>query len=335
MLAASLTFLSPRAALVGVPGLVAVLAALYGRRRADAVRRTLRLPRPDPSRGRLRVVLVALVVGLLALTAAQPELTHEHHVRVRHDTQALFVLDVSRSMAASTSPTSPTRLDRAVDAAVKLRASIPGVSAGVATLTDRVLPDLFPVDDRTGFERVVRRGVSIESPPPQTSAPRATSYDALQEIPGAGYFDPHARSRVVVVLTDGETAPVQTGDIASAFATTPGYRLLFVRLGHANERVFDADGRPESSYRPDPTAGATLDSLASALDARAYSEARLGDARSELQRLVGKGPTTESAGTVRTQTPLAPYPAALALLAAIGLIALPSGLRARVPWAAS
>jgi von Willebrand factor type A domain len=335
VLGATLTFLSPRAALVGIPGLVAVLAALYGRRRADAVRRALRLPPPEPKRARLRVVLVATLVGLLALVAAQPALTHERHVRVRHDTQALFVLDVSRSMAASASPTAPTRLDRAVDAAVKLRASIPGVSAGVATLTDRVLPDLFPVADVAGFERVVRRGVSIESPPPQTSAARATSYDALQQIPGAGYFDPRASSRVVVVLTDGETAPVQTGEIASAFATTPGYRLLFLRLGHPNEQVFDADGRPESGYRPDPTAGATLDSLASALDARSYGEHRLGDAQRRLQRLVGTGPTTESPSTVRTQTPLAPYPAGLGLLVAIGLIALPSSLRARVPWAAS
>ena len=41
----------------------------------------------------------------------------------------------------------PTRLDRAVSAAAALRASIPNVEAGIATLTDRVLPDLLPVAD--------------------------------------------------------------------------------------------------------------------------------------------------------------------------------------------
>jgi hypothetical protein len=280
-------------------------------------------------------VLVGAVVALLTLTAAQPALTHQRHLRVRHDTQALFVLDVSRSMAASAGPTSPTRLDRAVDAAVRLRAAVPGVSAGVATLTDRVLPDLFPVPDATSFDRVVKRGVSIESPPPQTTAARATSYDALQQIPGAGYFDPKARSRIVVVLTDGESAPVQTGDVAAAFAGTPGYHLLFVRLGKPGEQVYDADGRAESAYRPDPSAGVTLDSLASAVTAHAYDEDALGQAEHELQRLVGNGPTTESSGTVRTQTPLAPFTAALALLVALALVGLPASARTRVPWASS
>jgi hypothetical protein len=323
VLAATLTLLSPRAAAVGIPALLAVAAAFFGLRRAEAVRRGLRLPPPRPARHRVRLALVASVVALLALTAAQPALTHDHDQRSRRDAQALFVFDISRSMAASDSPRSPTRLDRAAAAAARLRASIPEIPSGVATLTDRVLPDLLPVPDRKGFDRVLAGGLAIESPPPQRTAVRATSYDALQQIPGAGYFDPKTRKRIVVVLTDGESAPVQTGEIADAFAAAPGFQVLFVRFGRGDEAVYDEDGRAETAYRPDPAAGAQLDTLASALDGRAYDEDELPAAARQLRQLAGTGPTTTSPGTVETLTPLAPFTAVLALLTVFALVATP------------
>jgi len=327
MLAASLTLLSPRAALVGVPALLAVGAAVYGVRRADAVRRVLRLPPPGPGRARARVALVALVVALLALTAAQPALTRNEDVRTRRDAQVLFVVDVSRSMAASPGPNDATRLDRAAAAAARLRAEVPTVAAGVATLTDRVLPALFPVPQGAGFDGVLRRGLAIENPPPQRSATRATSFDALAQIPGNGFFDPKARRRIVVVLTDGESGPVQTGDVASAFASVPGFETMFVRVSRPGESIYDADGRREDAYRTDPSSGATVDSLASALGARSFDEGSLDAAGRELRRLAGDGPTTTSPGTVRTLTPLAPYTAALALLATLAVV-----VTRRVPW---
>ena len=313
MLAAALALLSPWAALVGLVALAAPAAALLGLRRAERVRRLLTLPGPDRT-APVRLALVAAVVALVALTAAQPALTHERRERTRRDVQALFVLDVSRSMAASAGPRTPTRLDRAAEAARRLRARIPTVAAGVATLTDRVLPLLLPVPDVSGFDRVLARGVAIESPPPQRSAVRATTYDALQQIPGAGYFDPAASRRLVVVLTDGESAPVQTADVASAFAS--GFRLLFVRVWGAGESIFDADGKAEPGYLPDPTGGPLLDGLAAALGTRSYGEGSLAAAGDRLAELAGSGPSRPSATTVRTQTPLAPYSAALALVAA-------------------
>jgi hypothetical protein len=326
----ALTLLTPEAAAVGVPALLAVAGAVYGLRRAAAVRRVLRLPEPPPARARVRIALVAAVVALLTLAAAQPALTRDRHLRARDDAQVLFVLDTSRSMAASARPGSPTRLDRAAAAAARLRRAVPTVAAGVATLTDRVLPDLLPVPDVPGFDRVLGRGVAIESPPPQASAVRATSYDALQQIPGAGYFDPKARSRTVVVLTDGESAPVQTDEVAAAFAS-PRYHLLFVRFSHPGEAIYDEGGRAETAYRPDPSGGAVLDSVASSVGARAYDEGSVGDAERALARLVGTGRETELAGTVRTATPLAPFIAAAALLCALALLGFRAG---RVPWAA-
>jgi hypothetical protein len=152
---------------------------------------------------------------------------------------------------------------------------------------------------------------------------RATSYDALQQIPGAGYFDPKARERIVVVLTDGESAPTQIGEVADAFAAVPGFRVLFVRFWRGNEAVYDEDGHAETAYRPDRTGGAQLDALASALDGQAYDERSLGAASRQLRQLAGNGPTTTSPGTVKTLTPLAPFTAALALLTVFALVVMP------------
>ncbi|HET7449715.1 MAG TPA: VWA domain-containing protein [Gaiellaceae bacterium] len=314
MIAAGLALLSPRAALVGLVALAAPAAVALGLRRAERVRRALSLPASDRAAA-TRLALVAAVVALVALTAAQPALTHDHRQSARRDVQALFVLDVSRSMAASGDPRSPTRLDRAADAARRLRARIPTVASGVATLTDRVLPLLLPVPDASGFDRVLARSVSLESPPPQRNAVRATTYDALQQIPGSGYFDPRSTKRLVVVLTDGESAPVQTADIVSAFASG-GFRVLFVRVWASNEAIFGEDGKAEGGYRPDPSGGALLDDLAAALRTRAYDERSVAAAGERLRRLAGSGPSRPAATKVRTQTPLAPYTAALALVAA-------------------
>jgi hypothetical protein len=313
VLAAGLALLSPRAALVGLLALAAPAAFVLGLRRAEQARRALSLPASDRSPN-LRLALVAGVVVLVALTAAQPALTHDRREHTRRDVQALFVLDVSRSMAASAGPRTPTRLDRAAEAARRLRARIPTVASGIATLTDRVLPLLLPVADATGFDRVLARGVAIESPPPQRNAVRATAYDALEQIPGAGYFDPKATKRLVVVLTDGESTPVQTADLVSAFSSD-GFRLLFVRVWDANESIYDESGKAES-YRPDPTGGALLTDLAAALGTRSYGEESLAAAGDRLSELAGSGPSSPSATIVRTQTPLAPYSAALALAAA-------------------
>jgi hypothetical protein len=321
MLGTSLTLLSPAGLLVVLPALAAVAATWAGLNRATAVRRILQLPDPGAGPLRVRLGLVALAGALLTLAAAQPALTRVEAQHTRRDAQLLFVFDVSRSMAAAAGPRAPTRLDRAVAAAHRLRSSLPTVPAGVATLTDRVLPSLLPVPGVQGFDVVVDRGLRIEEPPPQVRAVRATSLDALAQIPGAGFFDPKARTRIVVVLTDGESTPVETGDLAAAFAGAPGLRLLVVRFWSADERVFDAEGRAEAAYAPDPAGGAVLTGLADALGEQAFDEADLGHAQRALARLAGNRPESASAGSVRTRRPLAPYAAGLALLAALALVA--------------
>jgi hypothetical protein len=333
VLAAGLTLLSPTAALVGLPALVAVVATALGLRRADRVRRALRLSAPAAWHGRARLACTAGVVAALTLAAAQPALTREARLRIRRDVQALFVVDISRSMAASARAGSPTRLDRATAAAVRLRASVPELAAGVATLTDRVLPDLLPVPDRVGFDEVMTRGVQIENPPPKTIAVRATSFDALASIPGNGYFAPGTASKLVVVLTDGESEPAQTDELARAFGSIPGYHVVFIRFWRTGESIYDADNRREAAYRPDPSSGALVGSIATALRGDAYGESDLAAAGKRLHALAGQGPTEAVAGSVETREPLAPYLVALALLLLVALFSnhLPWG-NARLRW---
>ena len=308
-----MTFLTPLGALVAVAALFPVAAVIAARARTEVVRRRLGLPAPDRAT-ELRPLLGAAAIALLGLAAAQPASTSTVRPATRTDVQAVFVLDISRSMAAAESPSSPSRLDRAVSAAVRLRNTIAAVPSGVLTMTDRVLPDLFPVADVSGFDAVVERAVQIESPPPRSTAPRATSYSALAQIASGNVFPPSASKRIVVLLSDGESEPVQTSDLARALS---GYRFMSVRFWNAHESIYVAGGKVETAYRPDPASAATASDLATALGGRSFDEADLRAAAAYLRSLAGSGPSAPGAATEQRRLPLAPYVALLALLAAL------------------
>lgn len=322
-----MTFLTPLAALIVFALFLPVGAMLFGRIRVRAARRDLALQAPSrwSAAGRLGCGVAA--IALLGLAAAQPALTHTESVRERTDAAALFVLDTSRSMAASATPNSPSRLERAADVAVKLRSAIPDVPAGVASLTDRVLPQLLPVSDIDGFNGVVRRAVTIENPPPTGTSVVATNYGALREVASGDYFDPHVTRRIVVLLTDGESNPVDPSQVASALARSHSYRFLAVRFWNANERVYDSDGRAEPGYQPNPASASIISGLAGAIGGRSFSESDVGAAASYLRSLAGTGPTVRTGATTSQQT-LAPFVAALAALLLLVTV-LPVGVRVR------
>jgi hypothetical protein len=316
-----MTFLTPLAGLVALAAVLPLAAALFGRTRADGVRRGLGLEAAPARVGLLRPALAAAGIVLLGLAAAQPVLEHRSSQRVRKDVEALFVVDTSRSMAASATATSPTRLDRAIAAAARLRSSIPQVPSGVATLTDRVLPDLLPVAGVDSFDAVVRRTVAIESPPPQDSNVRATTYDTLAQIASGNYFDRTASRRIVVLLTDGESNPIDAGQIARDLPAAKGYRFVSVRFWGDGESVFDSNGKPEADYRPDPSGGALLAGLAAATGGKAFPESRLGAASSALVQDAGSGPTVVTAGETQSRFALAPFLVAAAILLLLAAIA--------------
>ena len=180
----SVTFLSPLGALLAFGVVVPLAALVVIARRADGVRRNLDLARRPRLTLALPTVAAVAVAGLLGLAAAQPVASQDTKRRVRSDAEAFIILDVSRSMLARRDPGSSSRLERAKRAAAVLRAALPAMPVGVASLTDRALPHLFPSADEDAFRATVERAVGIERPPPRSSInTNATSFDALATIP--------------------------------------------------------------------------------------------------------------------------------------------------------
>jgi hypothetical protein len=283
-----LTFLTPLGGLVALAVALPLVAYTLSSRRVARVRSELGLEPPARRREWAFVAALAAVPLLLALVAMQPAWRTSEARRVRTDAQAYIVIDTSRSMLASARPGSPTRLDRAKTAAIAIRDALPGVSTGVGTMTDRILPNLLPSPDTKAFAATVRRAVGIEQPPPASSGVTATSLGSIGGIQAGGTFAPSARKRAIVVLTDGESRPFDTAAVADALGTT---KLVLVRVWGPREAVFRPDGTPEGAYRPNPASGAAVDSLASATGGSGFDERQTAAAAKAVRDALESGPT--------------------------------------------
>ena len=314
----SLTILTPLGALLVLGVVVPVVALRRIRRRAGETRTTLGLP--QPRRRSLLLPLAGLAVGgvLLALAAAQPVFEWTHDRTVRTDAEAFVVLDVSRSMLAQDSLESPQRIQRAKSAAVELRQALPDIKVGVASLTDRVLPHLFPSADEKVFAATIDRSVAVERPPPRSSfVTGATSLNALASIRGLRYFSPKSKARVVIVLTDGESDPVANARLGGLFRRDPAIDLVFVQFWGDDEKVYSR-GAPEPQYKPNAGARGILDRLAASTRGAVYSENQIGAAGRKAREFLGSGPTAVQ-GEKAGKLVLAPY-LALAALFPFGLL---------------
>jgi hypothetical protein len=307
-----LTFLTPLGALACFAAVLPLAALVLAQARATRAATAIGLSARRFQRR--RAVLLAAACCAFGLAAAQPVIKRADDRKARTDVQALFVVDISRSMLAASGPDGATRLERARNAAVELRSAIPQVPAGLAGLTDRTLPYLFPTLDPRVFASTLREAVEIEAPPPQQVTRVATSFDALASLGARGFFTPGLEHRVCVVLTDGESAPFA--------GAASGCRLVVVQLWAPGERIYD-DGRAEPQYRPDEAAPA----LASQLGPVAR-EADLGRARDLLSAAAGDGPVRELAGASRGTVELAPYAALVGLGLVLWLMLVPSRLPA-------
>ena len=251
MIASSVTFLTPEWALVALFGVVplAALAVASRRERRARIALALRAPGGDGRWG--RAAAIAAIAALLGLAASQPVIDSTAVVNVRTDAAAIYVIDVSRSMLASRSPGAATRIARARAAAIRLRARLPQIPSGVATMTDRVLPELMPIADDEAFDRTVQEAVQVNEPPPSTDSVTATDLSALGALGTQSFFPPNAKHRVAIVLTDGESQPFDVRQTAHALGHVPGVTPIFVQLWSPHDKVFDPDGQAESAYHPD------------------------------------------------------------------------------------
>ena len=200
-LAALVLLAAWRAAARAAAVLPAVAAALAVRRSRRAARAIGLMP-PPAARALLPGAAACLGVALLGLAVAQPAVETVQTRTVRTQSQVLFVVDVSRSMLASAAAGAPTRLDQARQIVRQLRAEVPGVPAGVAGMTDRVLPYLFPSADPAVFDLTVRRSVLADAPPPSQDSTTATTFDALSTLADGGWWPKGIARRACVLVTE-------------------------------------------------------------------------------------------------------------------------------------
>jgi hypothetical protein len=210
-------------------------------------------------------------------------------VRERTDAQAFYVFDTSVSMRASAGPKTPTRVRRAIAEAGRIHLALRDVPSGIATMTDRVLPNLFPTGSEEVFTATLADTVGVNRPPPKGLGDIATTYASLDTFSGTNFFSDGIPNRLVILFTDGETAPYFAGDLREALRPAPRTRFVIIRVGNARERIF-IGSRPDRGYRPDPTAAQETSNLAKIVGGRALREGDVQGAIRAARALLGRGP---------------------------------------------
>jgi hypothetical protein len=304
------SFLTPLAGLVTLAAAVPLVAFVRSEQRAARVRELLHLAAPGSSQRNTVAAIVVLAV-LVGIGAAQPVLEETQEHRARSDAQAFFVIDTSRSMLASEEAGADTRFERARSAALRMRDELDTVPIGIASITDRTLPLLFPTADRDSFASTLELALGVDRPASSEAGNvRATRFGALAAVAARNFFRGVDR-RLVVLFSDAETAQFDPQAIANEFAQA-NVQLVVVRFWREGEQVFGPTGSPEP-YEPDPAGAGSAQQLAEAAGGRAFDEDDLDGAIRSAREAVGEGETVRR--TVRTDIdPLAPYVFLAALL---------------------
>jgi len=314
----SISFVTPPAALVALVGLVPVAVLLAGRQRLRTLCRVLGLHPPNDRRAVTTLVALVVLVALLALAAAQPVAATRTTTKGRGDAEAYFVIDVSRSMGARTQG-SPTRLQRAKQDAKRLRAALPDLPVGVVSLTDRLLPHLFPSVSLNAFNATLDGSLGVDRP--TTSFPygniNATKLGTLGDIVIGRYFPENVKRRVIVVFTDGES---RTDSLASvpALLADAHVKPFFFHYWRPQERIY-INGRINTAYAPDPGSQQTLPNLARTLSTRVFEPGQTAQAAAAIRAAIGKGQTT-TRGRDLSSVLLTPYVLLAALVPLLFLL---------------
>ena len=281
-------------------------------RRARRISQRLGLTPPD-LRSRLGVaVAIAAVAALLAIAAAQPVVAGTSTRVGRADAEVYFLFDTSRSMLARRDFGSPDRLARAEQIALRLRQSLGDVPVGIASLTDRVLPHLFPTLDAQVFATTLQNSIGIERPPPSGDEPQATDFTQINVIATNNYFKRHVSKRLLVVFSDGESRDFDDLGLAQALHRQ-NVHVLVVHLWNVQEKIFLTPKSTDPGYRPDPESRRSAQRLAAAGDGSVVPEVDENSLRVAAKQFLGSGPET-ALREQRTRVSLAPYVALAALL---------------------
>jgi hypothetical protein len=312
----TVTFTTPLAALVLLVGLVPLGVLLAEKERLRRVCLQLGL-RPPETRNLLPVVLaLTTLVALLALAAAQPVVAKRSTEKGRADAEAFFVFDTSRSMGASSGPGAPTRLDRARTDAKALRAELQTLPSGIASLTDRMLPHLFPSMSLNDFNATLDESLGIDRPTSSLAYGDAlgTKLGALGDLVAAHYFSPASKRRVAVVFTDGETLPENLSPLP-ILLRQGNVKVFFFQYWTRDERVYDSEGRLNPNYSPNAAFTEPLTTLAHVTSSRIFQPGQTSEAAAAVRIAIGDGPMA-TRGRELSSRLLTPY---LVLLAFVPL----------------
>jgi hypothetical protein len=192
-------------------------------------------------------------------------------------------------MSASSGPRRPDRIAHALAAARRMHFALREIPSGIATMTDRVVPNIFPTGSEQVFTAALADTVGIERPPPKGLNETATTFASLDTFAGTNFFSEDVTHRLVILFTDGETAPYFGGDLREALRPAPHTRFVIVRFGRTSDRIF-VGGKPDRAYRPDPSAAHSTSALASTLGGRAYTEGNVDGAIKAARVFLGAGP---------------------------------------------
>jgi hypothetical protein len=284
-----LTFLTPFDAFFAVAAALPLAALFATERTSRLIRRTLVLPHPRKRTIVPVVVALVLLTSLVAVAAAQPVVVRAQLVNERADAQAFFVFDTSLSMKASGGRGQPNRLARAKRLALRLRSTLGDVPIGIASMTDRTLPNLMPTTDASLFTRTLVQSVGIDRPPPSQAyhLKRATSFQALVPLIGSNFYAQGVDRRLLVVFTDGEASQlVPYLNITLHRRVEP----LYVHVWRDGEHIYH-DGRVDPHYVSDPASTDALKQLATITGGNVFSEAQQGSIAHAMREAVGFGGT--------------------------------------------
>jgi hypothetical protein len=287
------TFLTPLDALFALAAAVPLAALWLAHSRMEHLRRFFSLTSP-PRRELAGVAAsLALLPLLMGVAVAQPVVVRRHLLGQRLDVQAFFVFDTTRSMTARTGLHGLTRLDRAKREAEEVIPHLGDIPVGVATMTDRVLPDLMPTSSFALIRRTLQQSVRINRPPPsEVYTGRVPNFPALYPIPISNFYSPGVRHRILVVFTDGETTPFNTGvDVDRAETLGTSVQPLFVHVWAPTERIY-VHGHVDPGYTPDPTSAAALSRFAAASHGHVFGEDDLHALAKTIRAEAGNSPVT-------------------------------------------
>ena len=293
-----LEFLSPFAGLLVLGVALPLGALLLVERRVQGLREILGLERPE-IRSRLPIIVcLSAIPVLLAIALAQPVLRFTGAHSVRTDAEIFYVFDVSRSMNAASSAGGTRRIERAVEVAEKVHGRLANIPSGVATMTDRVLPSVFPTGNNEVFIASLEDGLTIGQPPPRGYDKVGTLFAAVDTFASGTFYSQGVKHRVAIVLTDGESRPFDVADLRQTLASGPPVDFMIVRIWTSRDRVWIGDTQV-ADYKADPSSERRTEELARATGGEVFSPGDTDGIVGAVRKSVGSGPEVEGGRLLR------------------------------------